>query len=626
MHIIEKIKPELPKDAMITDISYEGSEIILYTKNKEFFRNNTMLIKRIVNKIKKRIEVRADPGIVKKEEFTEELIRKLVPKEAGIKDIYFEPEFAKVVVHATKPGLVIGRQGKTLSEIKNTTMWTPEIKRAPMIDSDVIKSIRKMLHKEAGYRKKFLNKLGEKIYTEDKKSVDYIRLVALGGFREVGRSCILFQTPESNVMVDCGISVKKDSNPYPHLDAPEFKIQDLDAVVLSHSHMDHCGMIPFLYKFGFKGPLYCTAPTRDTSTMLQLDYLKINKREGTKPPYQSKDIETLLKHCVTLGYGEVSDITPDMRLTLSNAGHLLGSSTVHLHVGDGLHNILYTSDMKYAPTKLFEPASTDFTRVETLIIESTYGTKITQSHKEAEINLMEKIKETLNRGGKVLIPSFAVGRSQDVVATIAESDINVPIYLDGMIWDATAIHTAYPEFMSKEMQDKILHKGKNPFIDPRIRGVGSSEERKNIINEKGPSVILSTSGMMVGGPIMEYLRNLSDNPKNMLIFVGYQGEGTMGRRIQKGWKMVNVENARNGGTSVGRGLELKLQIETVNGLGGHSDQNQLMSFIEHLKTKPKRIITDHGESSSCIATSRNYHQTYHVRTQAPSNLEVIRIR
>ncbi|MAH42413.1 beta-CASP ribonuclease aCPSF1, partial [archaeon] len=463
-------------------------------------------------------------------------------------------------------------------------------------------------------------------YTEDKKSVDYIRLVTLGGFREVGRSCLLFQTPESNVMVDCGISVKKDSNPYPHLDAPEFKIQDLDAVVLSHSHMDHCGMLPFLYKFGFKGPLYCTAPTRDTSTMLQLDFLKINKREGTKPPFQSKDIEELLKHCITLNYGEVTDITPDMRLTLSNAGHLLGSSTVHLHVGDGLHNVLYTSDMKYAPTKLFAPASTNFTRVETLIIESTYGTKITQSHKEAEIHLMEKINETLDRGGKVIIPSFAVGRSQDVVATIAESDINVPIYLDGMIWDATAIHTAYPEFMSKEMQDKILHKGKNPFIDPRIRGVGSGEERRNIINEKGPSVILSTSGMMVGGPIMEYMRNLSHDPKNMLIFVGYQGEGTMGRRIQKGWKMVNVDNARSGGASVGKGLELKLQIETVNGLGGHSDQNQLMSFIEHLKTKPKRIITDHGEPTSCISTSRNYHQTYHVRTQAPSNLEAIRIR
>ncbi len=626
MHIIEKIKPELPKDAMISDISYEGSEIILYTKNKEFFRNNIALIKRIVNKIKKRIEVRADPGIVKAEAFTEELIRKLVPKEAGIKDIYFEPEFAKVVVHASKPGLVIGHGGKTLSDIKSQTLWTPEIKRAPVIDSDVIRSIRKMLHKEAGYRKKFLNQLGEKIYTEEKKSVDYIRMMTMGGFREVGRSCIVFQTPESNTMVDCGISVKKDSNPYPHLDMPEFKIQDLDAVIVSHAHMDHSGMVPFLYKFGFRGPLYCTAPTRDTMTMLLLDFLKINKREGTKPPYQSKDIEEMLKHCITLGYGEVSDITPDMRLTLSNAGHLLGSSTVHLHVGDGLHNILYTSDMKYAPTKLFDPATTDFTRVETLIIESTYGTVITPSHKEAEQFLISKIRDTISRGGKVLIPAFAVGRSQDVVATIAETDINVPIYLDGMIWDATAIHTAYPEFMSKEMQMKILHKGKNPFVDPRIRGVGSGEERKNVIEEKDPSIIISTSGMMVGGPIMEYLKQLSDNPKNMLLFVGYQGEGTMGRRIQKGWKMVNVENARNGGASVGKGLELKLQIETVSGLGGHADQNELLSFIEHLKTKPKRIITDHGESRKCVGASRLYHQTFHTRTQAPSNMEIIRIR
>ena len=618
MDIIKKIKSELPKDAMISDIAYEGSEIILYTKSKEFFKGSTGLIKKIVNKIKKRIEVRADPSIVKDEAKTKEFIRKVVPEEAEVKDIYFEPEFAKVVIHASKPGLVIGKKGSTMNEISNKTYWTPDIKRAPVIDSDVIKSIRKMLHEEAGYRKKFLNKLGKKIYSE-KKDVDWIRLSTFGGFREVGRSSLLLRTPQSMLLMDCGISVKNDADPFPHLDLPEFNIQKLDGVVVSHSHMDHSGLIPYLYKYGYKGPIYCTAPTRDTMTMLQLDYLKICKREGKKAPYSSKDIEKMLKHCITLDYGEVSDVTPDMRLTLENAGHLLGSSTVHVHIGDGLHNVLYTGDLKYGHTRLFPPASTDYTRVETLIIESTYGNKIPPSHKEAEEKLVSLVKETLQNGGKVLIPAFAVGRSQEVISILTDTDIDVPIYLDGMLWDATAIHTAYPEFMSKEMQDKILHKQDNPFTDDRLKGIGSYKERKAVLEESKPSIILSTSGMLTGGPVMEYLKELARKEKNRLIFVGYQGEGTLGRRIQKGWERVPIEG-NNGG------LELKLDVKTVEGLGGHSDKKQLINFVKNLKTKPRRILVDHGETSSSIHLAKALHKSVHTKTESPSNMETIRLR
>ncbi|MFH1420812.1 MAG: beta-CASP ribonuclease aCPSF1, partial [Candidatus Aenigmatarchaeota archaeon] len=616
MKIIDKIKSELPSDAMITDVSYEGSEIILYTQNKEFFRSNTTLIKSIVDKIKKRIEVRADPSVLKTEEMVKEFINKNVPKDAGIKDIYFEPEFAKVVIHASKPGLVIGRGGMTLNEIKNNTMWTPEIKRAPVIDSEIIRMIRKMLHSEAGHRKKFLNTLGEKIYVDEKKNVEWIRMTSLGGFREVGRSCVLVQTPQTNLLLDCGLSVKKDIEPYPHLDAPEFKIQELDAVIVSHAHMDHGGLVPYLYHYGFKGPLYCTAPTRDTMTMLQLDYIKINKREGEKPLYSTKDMEEMLKHCIVLNYGEVSDIAPDMRLTLQNAGHILGSSSVHIHIGEGLHNLLYTGDMKYGRTKLFEQASTNFTRVESLIIESTYGTEIQPPYDEAEKKLVSVIKETIANGGKVLIPSFAVGRSQDVILALSETDLNIPIYLDGMLWDATAIHTAYPEFMSRDVQNKILHRGNNPFLDARLKGIGSAVERKAVIAEAKPSVIISTSGMLVGGPIMEYLTAFAHDPKNCMIFVGYQGEGTLGRRIQKGWKMVPIENKE-------RGLEMKLRVETVEGFSDHSDQNQLVHFVEALRTKPRRIIVNHGESTKCIELAKMFHKMFRCRTEAPRNLETI---
>ena len=165
MTVIEEVKELVPKNAGISEIKYEGSEIIIYTENKEFFHTSTPAIKEIVKKIKKRIEVRADPSLVTPEDKTEELIRKVVPKDAGIRDIYFEPEFAKVVIHAEKPGLVIGKSGETLLEIRNKTFWTPDIKRAPVIDSEIIRAVRKMLHKEVAYRKKFLHQLGEKIYS-----------------------------------------------------------------------------------------------------------------------------------------------------------------------------------------------------------------------------------------------------------------------------------------------------------------------------------------------------------------------------------------------------------------------------------------------------------------------------
>ena len=161
MAIIDDVKDELPKTAMISEACYEGSEIIFYTKNREFFRTSSALIRRAVNKFKKRIEVRADPEIVMDVEKTEEFIRTVVPKDAGIKDVYFEPEFSKVVIHSEKPGLVIGKNGETLAKIKEKTLWTPEIRRAPVIDSEIISSIRRMQHRESSYRKKFLNEMGK---------------------------------------------------------------------------------------------------------------------------------------------------------------------------------------------------------------------------------------------------------------------------------------------------------------------------------------------------------------------------------------------------------------------------------------------------------------------------------
>ena len=420
--LFEKVKSSLPKEANISDIRYEGCEIVLYTKNKDFFISDPQEIKSLVSHLKKRIILRPDPSICLDAEAAKIIIEKLVPKEAGMVDVEFEPAFGSVTIEAEKPGLVIGKGGETLREIRKQTVWLPIVKRAPVIPSDIVKVLRELMYKESDFRKDFLDKVGKHIHSGWKET-EWVRLTALGGFREVGRSCIILQTPESRVLIDCGI--KPGTNEFPYLNVSEADLSKINAIVLSHAHMDHCGVIPLLYEMGFDGPLYLTAPTRDLMVLLCMDYIELTQREGRTAPYSTKGIKEAVKHSICLDYGEVSDITPDMRLTLLNSGHILGSSLVHIHVGNGLHNVLYTSDMKFDRTALFDPASNNFSRAETIITESTYGSRedIMPKRAEAEQQLIDACNRTCERGGICLIPSFAVERSQDVMAILARSNI-----------------------------------------------------------------------------------------------------------------------------------------------------------------------------------------------------------
>jgi predicted metal-dependent RNase len=391
--------------------------------------------------------------------------------------------------------------------------------------------------------------------------------------------------------------------------------------VLSHAHLDHCGWIPYLYDQGFKGPLYCTSPTRDMLTLLCLDYIDVCHKNG-REAYPKKAVEKTIKHSIALDYGEVSDITSDMRLTFQPSGHLLGSSLVHLHVGEGLHNILYTGDLKFGPSRLFEAAYTDFSRAETIIIESTYGASKDNlpPRRDAEEKLMQMIDATVKQGGKVLIPSFAVGRGQEIMAILAAREFQYPVYIEGMIWDATAIHTAYPENLNHYVQRDIFHRGKNPFLYEKFHRV-VPKERNGIIDNGEPGVIIATSGMLIGGPAIEYLRGLATGRKNTLLFVGYQGEGTPGRRIQKGWREVPFYG--NGGKT--QTLRIDMNVDTVSGLTGHSDRSQLMSYLHKIRARPDRIIVQHGEASKCLEFARDAHRSFRTEAIAPKNLESVRL-
>lgn len=196
----------------------------------------------------------------------------------------------------------------------------------------------------------------------------------------------------------------------------------------------------------------------------------------------------------------------------------------------------------------------------------------------------------------------------------------VPIYLDGMIKEATAIHTAYPEFLNSKLKNKILHEDENPLLSERFDQVGAHEERERIAQRDEPCIMLATSGMMNGGPVLEYLRSWADDAKSTLVFVGFQASGTLGNKLQRGRKEVPVtQNGRS------RAKRLEMQVETIDGFSGHSDRGQLLDYVGHMQPRPDQVLLNHGEESKCLQLASTIHQKFNISTRAPYNLETIRL-
>ncbi|HPC28298.1 MAG TPA: MBL fold metallo-hydrolase, partial [Candidatus Methanomethylicus sp.] len=353
------ISREIPAEAKLTKVEFEGPSIVIYAENPNFLIENSEPIKRIVREIKKRVIVRADPRARKRIDEAKAIISTLIPAEAEITDTNFDEGTGEVIILAKKPGLVIGKGGATLRDIASQTGWRPTIIRSPPLKSRIIEQTLYYQQNENDYRLEFLRSVGRRIHRPRVYNDSWITISALGGFREVGRQAIFIQTLDSKVLIDCGVrpGAQSYTDEFPRLDISEFNIEELDAVIVTHAHLDHCGLVPILFKYGYGGPIYCTKPTKSLMTLLQLDYLDVAVKEGKPTPYGLREVKKELLHTIPLDYGEVTDISPDIRLTLHNAGHILGSAMVHLHIGDGLYNIVYTGDFKYARTRLLEPAA-----------------------------------------------------------------------------------------------------------------------------------------------------------------------------------------------------------------------------------------------------------------------------
>jgi len=630
IEIRKTILEHLPKEAELTRIEFEGPSLAIYTKKPEIRVTQSKAITEIVNLIKKRIVIRSDSSVRMAEPEAQKTVAEIVPQEAEVTNVLFDPTLGEIIIEAKKPGLAIGKDGVLLQEIVVKTRWIPRVLRSPPKPSKIIAHVRHSLYSGSKERERILRNVGERIYRPLIHEVGDVRITMLGAAREVGRSAVLVETRESQVLIDCGINPgsTKPFEVFPRFDVAQFDPSSLDAVVISHAHLDHCGFLPFLFKYGYDGPVYCSVPNLNLMTLLQLDYLDVLTKQGSALFYDQKDVRESVLHTVPLRFGVVTDIAPDIRLTLHNAGHILGSSVVHLHVGEGYHNIVYTGDFKYGKTMLLEAAARDFPRVETIITESTYSgpNDIMPAREEAEQRLASIINETLARGGKVLIPVPAVGRAQEIMLVLDDymkrgMMKEAPVFIEGMISEATAIHTAHPEYLSREVRNSILNEGVNPFESDYFTIVEHPSARQDII-EGEPSIIVATAGMLEGGPIIDYFQQLAEDKLNTIIFVSYQIEGTLGRRVQKRVPEVSVFNSE-GKIKV---IKCGLDVQTVDGFSGHSDRRQIIGYIRKLASKPENVIVCHGERSKCMGLAEYLRGRYKINAIAPDILETIRLR
>jgi KH/beta-lactamase-domain protein len=622
----EALKEVLPEGIEVTDIELEGPHIVLYTKQLDAFISGGDLLRQVAQRLRRRVLVRTDPESLIDQKEAEVAIREVIPREAEISALYFEPETGEVTIEAANPGAAIGRQGSVLNELKRKIGWVPTVVRTPPIPSKTVEEVRTHLRNVFDQRRKFLRNVGIKIARDRLAEKIWARNTALGGYREVGRSAHLLTTQNSKVLIDCGIDPGSDRTPY--FNAPELlPLDSLDAVVVTHAHLDHCGLIPVLYKYGYTGPIYCTAPTRDMMALMLLDAIRVTNQEARRGLYDSSHVRDMIAKTIPLRWGETTDVAPDLRLTLHNAGHILGSSICHFHIGDGDHNLAYTGDIKFDRSWLFNAAANRFPRLETLILESTYGgyRDVQPSRQQATEDFANLASKVLSRGGKLIVPVFAVGRSQEVMLVLEErmregKIPKVPVYLDGMIFEATAIHTAYPEYLNSQLRTQIFQQGDNPFLSDIFHRVDSGQMRYSILDSKEPCIILATSGMMSGGPVMEYFKAWAPEEKNGILFVGYQADGTFGRRLQRG---LNEATFMDGGRQ--GSVPVRLEVATIEGFSGHSDRVQLMNYVATLDPRPQRILLNHGEESKSLDLATGLHKRFNVETRVPFNLEAIRM-
>ncbi|MFN4179348.1 MAG: MBL fold metallo-hydrolase RNA specificity domain-containing protein [Armatimonadota bacterium] len=439
-----------------------------------------------------------------------------------------------------------------------------------------------------------------------------------GAAGEVTGSCHLVQFDDATVLLDCGIFQGGEERHIRNREPFPFDPKSVKAVLLSHAHLDHCGRLPLLVKAGFKGKIFATDATCDLTKIVLLDAAKLQEEDAAwkikrlkkkgedwswvSPLFTTADAEQVFDHFEPVPYGEWIEISPHLQFRFCDAGHLLGSAMVELRWRNGNteRTILFTGDLgqKGLPI-LRDPEPIE--QADLLLVESTYGNREHETgFKECVEQLREIVKETVSRGGRVLIPSFAVGRTQEVLYAINDLIENgklpvIPVFVDSpMAREVLKVYQHHRELYDEEAKQKVLS-GDEPFTFPGLRLVTTVEESKTL-NELGePCIIIAGSGMCTGGRIKHHLRHGIGNPNNSVVFVGFQARGSLGRQLVEGVSPVRI---------FGEMHEVKASIHMLDGFSAHADRKNLLAWTSNFVNPPKQTFTVHGEQEAATALAQ----------------------
>jgi metallo-beta-lactamase family protein len=450
-----------------------------------------------------------------------------------------------------------------------------------------------------------------------------MKISFFGAAREVTGSCYLVETAGgTRALVDCGMFQGCNTCDVKNFAELRFDAASIDAIFLTHAHLDHCGRIPKLVKDGFRGKIYATPPTLDLAELVMLDAVGIMrgdlKREGIAMLYEEEDVALAIKQFVGVDYSrdtKVGDLTARPR----DAGHIFGSAFWELEDGAG-KRIAFSGDLGNDGNRILKPTA-QLSAVDALIIESTYGNRVHEDESTRETKLREVVQKTIETGGVLIIPAFAIDRTQQILFELnhlIENGIvpEVPMYLDSpMAIKATEVMKSYPQYYNKDAQ-ALAATGDDLFDFPGLTLTLSRDESKLINDAPKPKVIIAGSGMMNGGRIQHHLvRYLSDQNSTVLI-VGYQAQGTLGRDLYEGKKNVSVLQEH---------VHVNARIMSIGAYSAHADQKKLVRWAMGAEEKPKRVIVTHGEDAAAVALATHFQEQLGVPAVAPHFGETIEI-
>lgn len=464
------------------------------------------------------------------------------------------------------------------------------------------------------------------------------QLTFLGASRNVTGSCYLLEMDDIRVLIDCGMYQERKYQER-NWQAFPFKPESIDAVFLTHAHLDHCGLLPKLVKDGYQGKIYCTQATADLTEIILLDSAhlqeedaaykaKRHKREGRKGPYPevplytAEDAEAVLPLFEAVEYENCVVVKNDVQGCFYDAGHVLGAATIALTITiDGRkRRILFSGDVG-EPDRPIINDPTIFEEADYIVVESTYGDRTHEEHKNVDIQvrLRDYINETVNAGGNIVVPSFALERSQEILYHLNELFLRgeippITVFLDSpMAIKITEVFQRHADLFDKEMM-KRLRQGNSPFTFDHLKMVGTVEESKAINFIKGSSIIIAGSGMVTGGRIKHHLINNITRPESTILFVGYQAEGTPGRLLIDGIKEIRL---------LGTVYPVRARIEKIEGFSAHTDRDGLLAWLSDIKKPPRRVFITHGEENAATSLARFLQERKGWETYVPQYRETI---